>query len=284
MERYGGGAIVVREYDPAWPEMFEQERAHLYRVLGSIVTTIEHVGSTAVPGLAAKPIIDLLVGVRSLDEGRSGIAPLQAIGYTYVPEYESWLPGELFFRKGGSGPWTHHVHMMELGNPRAQDQLLFRDYLRAHPEIASDYAKLKKSLAAEFGEDIAGFRTGKSAFVKTVTANARAAHTNQEVPMAQVTLPPWIQPLQQRDPEFVASYVAQRERIMRDGAIPAKYKHLMTMIVDALDAHPDGVANIANRARAAGASEAEIQEAVEVAYLFGGTPALVTAMNAFKTS
>ena len=102
--------------------------------------------------------------------------------------------------------------------------------------------------------------------------------------MAQVTLPPWIQPLQQRDPEFVASYMAQRERVMRDGAIPAKYKHLLTMIVDALQSHPDGVANIANRARGAGASEAEIQEAVEVAYLFGGTPALVTAMNAFKTS
>jgi alkylhydroperoxidase/carboxymuconolactone decarboxylase family protein YurZ len=102
--------------------------------------------------------------------------------------------------------------------------------------------------------------------------------------MAQATLPPWIQTLQARDPEFVASYMALRERTLRDGAIPAKYKHLMTMIVDALLSHPDGVANIANRARAAGASEAEIQEAVEVAYLFGGTPALVTAVNAFRTS
>ena len=161
---------------------------------------------------------------------------------------------------------------------------MFRDYLRAHPGVADAYANLKKTLAVQFGDDIAGFRMAKNSFVKTVTAEARATHSDQEVPMAQVTLPPWIQPLQQRDPEFVASYMAQRERVMRDGAIPAKYKHLMTMIVDALDAHPDGVANIANRARAAGASEAEIQEAVEVAYLFGGTPALVTAMNAFKTS
>jgi alkylhydroperoxidase/carboxymuconolactone decarboxylase family protein YurZ len=101
---------------------------------------------------------------------------------------------------------------------------------------------------------------------------------------AQTTLPPWIQPLQKRDPEFVDSYVAQRERILRDGAIPAKYKILMTLSVDAIQSHPDGVANIANRARGAGASEAEIQETVEVAYLFGGTPALVTAMNAFKAS
>jgi len=102
--------------------------------------------------------------------------------------------------------------------------------------------------------------------------------------MAQATLPAWIQTLRQRAPEFADSYMAQRERILRDGAIPAKYKHLMTMIVDALLSHPDGVATIANRARAAGATEAEIQEAVEVAYLFGGTPALVTAVNAFRQS
>ncbi len=100
--------------------------------------------------------------------------------------------------------------------------------------------------------------------------------------MAQATPPPWIQALQQRDPEFVESYMNQRERILKDGAIPAKYKLLMTMIVDALLSHADGVATIANRARAAGASEAEVQEAVEVAYLFGGTPALVTAVNAFR--
>ena len=93
--------------------------------------------------------------------------------------------------------------------------------------------------------------------------------------MAQPTLPPWIQTLQQRDPEFAKSYLAQRERILADGAIPAKYKIL---------AHPDGVATIASRARAAGASEAEINETVEVAYLFGGTPALVTATNAFRTA
>jgi alkylhydroperoxidase/carboxymuconolactone decarboxylase family protein YurZ len=102
--------------------------------------------------------------------------------------------------------------------------------------------------------------------------------------MTQPNLPPWIQPLYQRDPKFVETYMAQREHVLRDGAIPAKYKHLMTMMVDALQTHPDGVEIIANRARAAGASEAEIQEAVEVVYLFGGTPALVTAMNAFKKS
>ena len=102
--------------------------------------------------------------------------------------------------------------------------------------------------------------------------------------MAQSPLPAWLQTLQQRNPEFTNTYMAQRERALKDGAIPAKYKILMTMIVDAIQAHPEGVANIANRARAAGATEAEINETVEVVYLFGGTPALVTAVNAFRST
>jgi alkylhydroperoxidase/carboxymuconolactone decarboxylase family protein YurZ len=102
--------------------------------------------------------------------------------------------------------------------------------------------------------------------------------------MAQAAFPDWIQQLQQRDPKFAETVLAQREHVLKEGAIPAKYKLLMTMIVDAITAHPDGCANIANRARAAGATEAEINEAVQVAYLFGGTPALVTAVNAFRAS
>ena len=102
--------------------------------------------------------------------------------------------------------------------------------------------------------------------------------------MAQPALPEWIQKLQQHDLQFAEMCLTQREHVLKDGAIPAKYKLLMTMIVDAIMAHPDGCANIANRARAAGASEAEINEAVQVAYLFGGTPALVTATQALGTA
>jgi alkylhydroperoxidase/carboxymuconolactone decarboxylase family protein YurZ len=94
--------------------------------------------------------------------------------------------------------------------------------------------------------------------------------------------PPWLGAIEQRDPQFADSYMAMRERILKDGAIPAKYKLLMAMITDAIAAHPDGVAALADNARAAGASEAEITEAVEVGYLFGGTAALVMGVNAFK--
>ena len=109
MERYGGGAIEVRDYDPNWPVLFEEECARLRGVFGPPVP-IEHIGSTSVPGLAAKPIIDLLIGVPSLAEAKpTCLEPLVALRYTYIPEYETWLPGELFFRKGIPGPWTHHL-------------------------------------------------------------------------------------------------------------------------------------------------------------------------------
>src|ERR1700688_4666 len=131
VEKYGGGAIEVRDYDPSWPVLFDEECERLGGVFGPTVT-IEHIGSTSVPGLAAKPIIDLLIGVRSLAEAKSTcMGPLHALRYTYISEYETWLPADLFFRKGIPGPWTHHVHVMEPSNPRWQDCLLFRDYLRA---------------------------------------------------------------------------------------------------------------------------------------------------------
>lgn len=96
MERYGGGPIVIRDHDPAWAAMFEDEERRLRGVLGPMVVGVEHMGSTAVPGLPAKPIIDLLVGVRSLTETRSScVEPLAAIGYAYLPEYESFLPDEI---------------------------------------------------------------------------------------------------------------------------------------------------------------------------------------------
>ena len=94
--------------------------------------------------------------------------------------------------------------------------------------------------------------------------------------------PPWLSAIESRDPQFADSYMAMRDRILKDGAIPAKYKLLMAMVTDAIAAHPDGVRTLAGNARAAGASEPEVTEAVEVGYLFGGTAALVMGANAFN--
>jgi GrpB-like predicted nucleotidyltransferase (UPF0157 family) len=174
VEKYGAGSIVVSGYDPKWPTLFVQERTSIKNALGPFALAIEHIGSTAVPGLPSKPIIDMVVGVPSLEEAEERcVSRLEELGYIYIPEYASWLPGELFFRKGPPGPWTHHVHLMEPSHPRWDALLVFRDYLRAHPEAADAYANIKRALAASSVDDIAAYRTGKSNFVEEATAKAR---------------------------------------------------------------------------------------------------------------
>jgi GrpB-like predicted nucleotidyltransferase (UPF0157 family) len=179
MERYGGGKIEVCDYDPTWPEKFEHERARLGDTLGSLALTIEHVGSTAVPGLAAKPIIDMLVSVRSLAGARELIRdPLADLGYRHMVEYEAWLSDELLFRRGMPGPWTHHVHVVEPASARWEELIVIRDYLRRHPETAATYGDLKMALAVEFGEDIEGFREAKRPFMQALLANARSERSS----------------------------------------------------------------------------------------------------------
>jgi GrpB-like predicted nucleotidyltransferase (UPF0157 family) len=174
MEKYGAGSIIISDYDPNWPTLFEQERTRIKNALGSFALVIEHVGSTAVPGLPSKPIIDLLVGVPNLEEVKERCIDLiEALGYNYIPRYASWLPGELFFRKGPPGPWTHHVHLMKPLNPRWEALLLFRDYLRAHPEAVRAYADIKRALAASSKDNIEAYRNGKNAFVEKTIAKAR---------------------------------------------------------------------------------------------------------------
>jgi GrpB-like predicted nucleotidyltransferase (UPF0157 family) len=174
MEKYGAGSIVVSDYDPNWPKLFEQERDRIKQALGPLALAIEHMGSTAVPGLPSKPIIDLLVAVPSLEEASQRcISPMEALGYVYIPEYASWLPGELFFRKGPPGPWTHHVHMMEPSHARREALLVFRDYLRAHPEAMRAYAEIKRGLASSSVDNIKAYREGKTRFVDETTTKAR---------------------------------------------------------------------------------------------------------------
>lgn len=116
------------------------------------------------------------------------------------------------------------------------------------------------------------------------TAAAGASPSSCADPAPAPPAPAWLAAVQQRDPQFAGTYQAMRERILKDGAIPAKYKLLMGMVTDAIAAHPDGVRALAANARAAGASEAEVTEAVEVGYLYGGTAALVMGVNAFPGS
>ncbi len=169
-----GGPIVVVEYDPDWVRQYEAERTLILQIIGEHVAAIEHMGSTAVPGLAAKPIIDILLGVRALGEAPACIQPLANIGYEYVPEYETSIPERRYFHKGPPQARTHHLHMVEVTSEFWKRQLAFRDYLRAHPAVAREYAELKQALAVQYKWDRSGYTDAKSAFVQAVLAKALA--------------------------------------------------------------------------------------------------------------
>lgn len=158
--------IRLSAYDRAWPERFEEERAALAEAIGHwIVSDIHHVGSTAVPGLEAKPIIDILVGVRNLEESRECFEPLARLDYLYAP----YLPEEMhWFCKPHPSRRTHHLHLVPVGSRRYADELAFRDRLRADSSVAAEYAALKRGLAARFARDRESYTGAKSDFIREV--------------------------------------------------------------------------------------------------------------------
>jgi GrpB-like predicted nucleotidyltransferase (UPF0157 family) len=169
-----GAPVVVVEYDPQWPRLFEQEKAALLTALGDRLVAIEHMGSTAIPGLSAKPIIDIIAALRSLDEVPACLEPLRGLGYHYVPEFEALIPERRFFRKGPPEKRTHHLHLFAEGEFGERHERLFRDYVRAHPEAAQEYGRLKRELAAQYGADREGYTNAKTDFVQHIIALARA--------------------------------------------------------------------------------------------------------------
>jgi NAD-dependent deacetylase len=144
------GPVFVVDYDPEWPKLYDAERERIRRGLGDVVVDIEHMGSTAVPGLAGKPVIDISIGLRTLDLTEDDIAAMKGLGYEYLGEFG--LPGRLYFRKGEATS-THHVHAVEWGGEHWRRHLAFRDYLRAHPDEARRYGEAKKRLAVEVDHD-----------------------------------------------------------------------------------------------------------------------------------
>jgi GrpB-like predicted nucleotidyltransferase (UPF0157 family) len=170
--------IAVVYYDPRWPEAFLAERDRLRACLpAGLLGRIEHFGSTAVPGLAAKPVVDMLVEVTSLTAARERIAPiLEAQGYDYfwrpsfgdaTPPFYAW-----FIRRDAQGRRTHHIHMVEAGFEH-WERLLFRDYLIQRPDLAREYAALKRQLAAAAPADRVAYTQGKTEFIQRVTAEAK---------------------------------------------------------------------------------------------------------------
>ena len=173
--------LEIVPYDPAWPAAFEAQAIRIRAALGSIALRVDHHGSTSVPGLAAKPIIDIQVSVVDLAPTDMYRRPLRSIGYTHmVHPDDSLCP---FFHRPHVWPHTHHVHVVRAGSEEERRTLGFRDYLRAHQEIAREYEELKRRLAPQFSvESFASrqaYADAKTEFIERVIAAAlRAGYPN----------------------------------------------------------------------------------------------------------
>jgi GrpB-like predicted nucleotidyltransferase (UPF0157 family) len=162
--------LAIVPYDPAWPRLFEVERALLERVLAPWSESgIHHVGSTAIPGIAAKPIIDIIAGVRDLEEARAAFAPLRQHSYHHAPHRPS-IAHHFDKPMLRSLPQTYALHLTEPGSDLWRERLAFRDALRGDPELVAEYEALKLRLAEEHGTDIAAYTSGKRSFVADVLA------------------------------------------------------------------------------------------------------------------
>ncbi|MDX2039704.1 MAG: GrpB family protein [Acidobacteriota bacterium] len=156
--------LRLSPYEPDWPLLFDAERERLCAVLGKRILEVQHIGSTAIPQMPAKPILDIGVAVGNFEDAACCIPLLEALGYSY--KGENGIPRRHYFVKGD--PRTHHLHMLEVASEEWKNHLLFRDYLRGNPEAAQTYADLKQTLAARFAADREAYQTGKDSFIQTI--------------------------------------------------------------------------------------------------------------------
>jgi GrpB-like predicted nucleotidyltransferase (UPF0157 family) len=163
--------VQVHPPNPQWPREFDAEAAQVALALGTNVAHIHHIGSTAIPNIYAKPVIDLLVEVSAIEQVDSGNAAMAALGYAAMGEYG--IPGRRYFRKDNAqGTRTHHVHTFLAGSPLVTRHLAFRDFMIAHADCAQQYSDLKRRLAAQYPYDIDRYMDGKDAFVKAMERRA----------------------------------------------------------------------------------------------------------------
>ena len=163
-------SIKIVEYNPRWPILYEEERTRVVVQLGDMVESIEHIGSTSVPGLSAKAIIDILVTVARLGPVDPYIQRLGSLGYTFFPV----LGNADRYAFGKGSPHTHHIHIVKHGGEEHLLPLAFRDYLRTHVEAAQQYEELKRMLADRFQQDRQAYNQAKTDFIRSIETRARA--------------------------------------------------------------------------------------------------------------
>jgi GrpB-like predicted nucleotidyltransferase (UPF0157 family) len=165
-------AVRIVDYDEEWPVRADEELHRLENALGRVAVRLEHVGSTAVPGLAAKPILDLQVSVAAMKPRAAYVEPLQRVGYLFVPEPES--PDFHFFAKPATRPRSYHLHVCGAGSEHEARHLAVRGFLRAHGDEAVKYAALKRAVVARHPHDRLAYIEGKKEYVVALEARAVA--------------------------------------------------------------------------------------------------------------
>lgn len=165
-----GRHVEIAEYSPGWPRVFERESAAILEACCPWVAAVHHVGSTSVPGLAAKPVLDMLPVAAGLAEALEAVPRMEALGYRY--RGENGIAGRFYFEKSVDGRTVAHIHLFPAGHPAIYTHLAFRDYLRAHPDAARDYERLKRELAAKHRNDREAYTDAKTAFIQGIIAVA----------------------------------------------------------------------------------------------------------------
>lgn len=170
----GTPGVIVSPYSEEWPDIFRQARQELLSVFEPVIVTIEHIGSTSVPGLSAKPVIDVLLGAEALSDVESQIEPLGGLGYTYVSKYEQALPMRRYFVKAPATSLRIHLHAVEFESRFWKEHLAFRDMLRSSAELRSKYQLLKLDLAQKYSHDKSAYTAAKGWFIQAELAAATA--------------------------------------------------------------------------------------------------------------
>jgi len=169
--------VKLVDSKPEWSALFKKEKDLIMDIVIIKNISVEHIGSTSIPGIKAKSTIDILVGVQTLEEAMKIIPDFEKIGYEYVPEFEEQIPERRYLRKGEKGRRSHHLHMVEIKSDFWLKHLLFRDYLRNNKEKAKEYEKLKVNLAIKYHSNREEYTRAKGSFIEKMIREARS-HIN----------------------------------------------------------------------------------------------------------
>lgn len=162
--------VEVVSYHSNWKEMYKEESGKIKNILNDIIIDIYHIGSTAIPGIKAKPVIDILVEVKDIEAADQYNHKMEELGYEAMGEYG--IPKRRFFRKGGNKR-THHIHIFQVGNEEIERHINFKEYLISHLDKGQEYSKLKEKLINKYTYDVENYTNGKSNFIKEIDRKAK---------------------------------------------------------------------------------------------------------------